>query len=203
MPPLLLLPSVFPSLRVFSKESALHVRWTKYWSFSFSPFNEYSALISFRMDWFDLLAVQGTLKSLLQHHRSKASILYTTTAKSYSFDYTNRIFVSKVITLLFNMLSRFVKAFLPRSRCLLILLVIYISSLEKYLFRSSAHFWIGLFVFLLLSCMSYLHILEIKALPVILFANIFSYFLGYFIDFFFFFCFIYGFFCCAKTCKFD
>ena len=110
--PLLLLPSIFPSIRVFSSESVLHIRWLKYWSFSFSisPSNEYSGLVSFRMDWFDLLAVQGTLKSLLQHHSSKASILwcsavfmvqlshpYMTTAKTITL--TIRIFVGKVMSL--------------------------------------------------------------------------------------------------------
>ena len=128
----LLLPSVFPSIRVFSNESALHIRWPKYWSFSFSisPSDEYSGLISFRIDWFDL-AVQGTLKSLLQHHSSKASILrlsaffmvqlshpYMTTWKTITL--TIQTFVSKVMSLLFNMLSRLVIAFLPRSKCLLI-----------------------------------------------------------------------------------
>ena len=111
--PLLLLPSIFPSIRVFSNESALHIRWPKYWSFSFSPFNEYSGLISSRMDWLDLLAVQGTLKSLLQHHSSKASILqclaffrvqlshpYMTTGKTIAL--TRQSFVSKVMSLLFN-----------------------------------------------------------------------------------------------------
>ena len=132
--PLLLLPSVFPSLRVFSNESVLHIWWSKYWSISFSisPSNEYSGLISFRMNWLDLLlAVQGTLKSLLQHHSSKASILksspffivqlshpYITTGKTIAS--TRRTFVSKVPSLLFNMLFRFVIAFLPRSKCLLI-----------------------------------------------------------------------------------
>ena len=116
--PLLLLPSIFPSIRVFSNESALRIRWPKYWSFSFSisPSNEYSGLISFRMDWLDLLAVQGTLKSLLQHHSSKASILwhsaffivqlshpYMTTGKTITL--TRRTFVHKVMSLLFNMLS--------------------------------------------------------------------------------------------------
>ena len=120
--PLLLPPSIFPSHRVFSNESVLHVRWPKYWSFSFSisPSNEYSRLISFRMDWLNLLAVQGTLKSLLQHHSSKASILqhsafftvqlshqYTTTEKSTAL--TRRIFVGKVMSLLLNRLSRWVK----------------------------------------------------------------------------------------------
>ena len=119
--PLLLLPSIFPSIRVFSNESVLRIRWPKYWSFSFniSPSNEYSGLISFRMDWLDLLALQGTLKSLLQHHSSKASILrlsalftvqlshsYMTTGKSIAL--TRRTFVDKVISLLFNMLSRLV-----------------------------------------------------------------------------------------------
>ena len=119
--PLLLLPSVFPSIRVFSKESVLHIRWPKDWSFSFSisPFNEYSGLISFRIDWFDLLSVQGTLKSLLQHHSSKASIRqcsaffmvqllhpYMTTGKIIAL--TKRRFVGKVMSLLFNMLSRLV-----------------------------------------------------------------------------------------------
>ena len=128
---LLLLPSIFPSIRVFSNESVLHIRWPKYWSFSFniSPSNEYSGLISFRMDWFDL-AVQGTLKSLLQHHSSKASILlcsaffivqlshpYMTTGKTISL--TKRTFVGKVMSLLFNMLSRLVITFLPRSKHLL------------------------------------------------------------------------------------
>ena len=128
--PLLLLSSIFPSIRVFSNELALCLRWPKYWTFSFSisPFSEYSI----RMDWFDLLAVQGTLKSLLQHHSSKASILqcsaffmvplshpYMTTGKTIAL--TRRTFVGKVMSLLFNKLSRFVIAFLPRSKCLLIL----------------------------------------------------------------------------------
>ena len=131
--PLLLLPSVFPSIRVFSNESALRIRWPKCWSFSFniSPSNEYSGLISFRMDWLDLLAVQGTLKSLLQHYSSKASILqhsaffivqlsypYMTTGKTIVL--TRRTFVDKVMYLLFNMPSRLVITFLPRSKRLLI-----------------------------------------------------------------------------------
>jgi len=129
--PLLLLPSVFPSIRVFTSESVLHIRWPKYWSFSFSPSNEYLGLISFRIDWFDLLAVQGTLKSLLQYHSSKASILqhsafflvqfshpYMTTGKTIAL--TRWTFVGKVMSLLFSMLSRSVIAFLPRSKCLLI-----------------------------------------------------------------------------------
>ena len=131
--PLLLLPSIFPSIRVFSNESTLRMRWPKYWSFSFniSLSNEHPGLISFRMDWLDLLAVQGTLKSLLQHHSSKASILqclaffivqlshpYMTTGKTIAL--TRWTFVGKVMSLLFNMLSRLVITFLPRSRCLLI-----------------------------------------------------------------------------------
>ena len=131
--PLLFLPSVCPSIRVFSNESVLRIRWPKYWSFSFkiSPSNEYSGLISFRMDWLDLLAVQGTLKSLLQHYSSKASIFqhsaffivqlshpYMTTGKTIAL--TRRTFVDKVITLLCNMLSRLGITFLPRSKCLLI-----------------------------------------------------------------------------------
>ena len=130
--PLLLQPSVFPSIRVFSNESALHIRWPKYWHFSFniSPSNEHPWLISFRMDWLDLLAVQGTLKSLLQHHSSKASTLqywaffivqlshsYMTTGKTIAL--TRRTFVYKVMYLLFNMLSRLIKTFLPRSKRLL------------------------------------------------------------------------------------
>ena len=129
----LLLPSIFPSIRVFSNESVLPIRWPKYWSFRFSisPSNEYSGLISFRMDWLNLLAVQGTLKSLLQHHNSKASILrclgffiaqlshpYMTTGKTKTL--TRRTSVGKVTSLLFNMLSRLVIAFPPRSKCLLI-----------------------------------------------------------------------------------
>ena len=131
--PLLLLPSIFPSIRVFSNESALHIRWPKYWSFSFSisPSNEHPGLISFRMDWLDLLAVQGTLKSLLQHHSSKASILrclaffivrlshpYMTTGKTIGL--TRWTYVGKVMSLIFNMLSRLATTFLPRSRHLLI-----------------------------------------------------------------------------------
>ena len=118
--PLLLLPSLFPNIRVFSNESALHIRWPKYWSFSFniSPSNEHSGLLFFRMDWLDLLAVQGTLKSLLQHHSSKASILclspffiiqlshpYMTTGKTIALP--KWTFIGKVMSLLFNMLSRF------------------------------------------------------------------------------------------------
>ena len=127
--PLLLLPSVFPSITVFSNESAFHIRWPKYWSFSFS--SEYSGLISFRMDWFDLLAVQGTLKSLLQHHSLKASILwhslvftaqlshsYMTNGKTTAF--TEYTFVGKVMSLLFHTLSRFAISFLPRSKHLFI-----------------------------------------------------------------------------------
>ena len=127
------LPSIFPSIRVFSNESALHIRWPKYWSFSFniSPFNEHPGLISFTMDWLDLLAVQETLKSLLQHHSSKASILqcsvffivqlshpYMTTGKTIAL--TRQTFVGKVMSLLFNMQSRLVITFLPRSKHLLI-----------------------------------------------------------------------------------
>ena len=127
--PLLLLPSIFPSIRVFSNESVLLIRWPKCWSFSFniSPYSEYSGLISFRMDWLDLLAVQGTLKSLLQHHSSKTSILrclafftvqlshpYMTTGKTIAL--TRRTFVGKVMSLLFNMLSRLVITFLPSVR---------------------------------------------------------------------------------------
>ena len=129
----LLLPSMFPSIRVFTNESALHIRWPKYWSFTFSISlsNEHSRLISFRMDWLDLLAVQETLKSLLQHHSSKAPILqcsafftvqlshpYMTTGKTIAL--TRWTFVGKVMSLLFNMLSRFVIASLPRSKHLLI-----------------------------------------------------------------------------------
>ena len=131
--PLLLLPSVFPSIRVFSNESVLHIRWPQYWSFSFniSPSNEYSGLISFRIDWFGLPAVQGTLKSLLQHHSSKASILwhsaffmvqlsqsYITTGKNINL--TRWTFFSKIMPLLFNMLSRLVITFLPKSKHILI-----------------------------------------------------------------------------------
>ena len=131
--PLLLLPSIFPSIRVFSNESVLCMRWPKYWSFSFSisPFNEHPGLISFRMDWLDLFPVQGTLRSLLQHHSSKASILrlsaffiiqlsypYMTTGKTIAL--TRWTFVGKLMSLLFNMLSRLVITFLPRNRCLLI-----------------------------------------------------------------------------------
>ena len=131
--PLLFLPSIFPSIRVFSNESVLCIRWPKYWSFSFSiiPSSEYSKLISFRMDWLDLLAIQGTLKSILQHHSSKASILwcsaffkvqlsypYMTTGKTIAL--TRQTFVGKVMSLLFNMLSRLVITFLPRSKRLLI-----------------------------------------------------------------------------------
>ena len=145
--PLLLQPSIFPSIRVFSNESVLHIRWPKYWpnesvlhirwpkywrfSFNMSPSNEYSGLISFRIDWLDLLTVQGTLKSLFQHHNSKSSILrcsafftvqlshpHMTTGKTIVL--TRWTFVSKVTSMLFNMLSRLVIAFLPRSKCILI-----------------------------------------------------------------------------------
>ena len=128
--PLLLPPTIFPSIRVFSSESALRIRWLKYWSFSFniSPSNEYSGLISFRMDWLDLLAVQGTLKSFLQHYSSKASVLqcsaffivqlshpYVTTGKIVAL--TRWTFVGKVMSLLFNTLSRLIATFLTRSKC--------------------------------------------------------------------------------------
>ena len=129
--PLLLPPSIFPSIRVFSKESVLRIRWPKYWSFSICLSNEYSGLISFRMDWLDLLAVQGTLKTLIQHHSSKASILqcsaffivqlshlYMTTGKTIAL--TRWTFVGKVMSLLFNILFRLVIAFLPRNKHLLI-----------------------------------------------------------------------------------
>ena len=132
--PLLLLPPVTPSIRVFSNESTLHMRWPKYWSFSFNiiPSKEHAGLISFRMDWLDLLTVQGTLKNLLQHHSSNASILrclpfftvqlshpYMTSGKTIAL--TRWTFVGKVMSLLLNILSRLVITFLPRSKCLLIL----------------------------------------------------------------------------------
>ena len=131
--PLLLPPSIFPCIRVFSNEPVLHIKWPKDWSFSFSisPSNEHPGLISFRMDWFDIFAVQGTLNSFLQHHSSKASILrhsafftvqlshpYMTTGKTIAL--TRRTFAGKVMSLLFNMQSRLVITFLPRSKCLLI-----------------------------------------------------------------------------------
>ena len=134
--PFLLPPSIFPSIRVFSSESVLRIRWPKYWSFScsISPSNEHPGLISFRLDWLDLLAVQGTLKSLLQHHSSKASVLwcsafftvhlshpYMTTGKTIVL--TRRTFLGKVMSLLFSMLSRLIIAFLPRSKHLLISLL--------------------------------------------------------------------------------
>ena len=132
-PPLLLLPSIFSSSRVFSNESVLHIRWPKYWSFSFyiSPSKEHSGLISFRMNWLDLLAIQGTFKSLLQHHSSKASILwhsaffmvqlshsYMTTGKTIAL--ARQSFVGKIMSLLFNMLSRLLITFFPRSKRLLL-----------------------------------------------------------------------------------
>ena len=131
--PFLLLPLNFPSIRLFSNESALHIRWPKYWSFilNFSRSNEYSGLISVRIDWLDILAVQGTLKSLLQHHSSKSSIHqrsaffivqlsdpYMTTGKTIAF--TRWTFVGEAMSLLFNMLSRFIIPFLPRSKCPLV-----------------------------------------------------------------------------------
>ena len=131
--PLLLLPSIFPIMRVFSKESMLRIKWPKYWTFSssISHSNEYSGLISFRIDWLDLLAIQGTLQSPLQHHRSKASILrhlaffmvqlshpYLTNGKNIAL--TRQTFVGKIMSLLFNMLSRLVIAFIPRRKCLFI-----------------------------------------------------------------------------------
>ena len=131
--PLLLLLSIFPGIRVFSSESTLCIKWPNYWSFSFSisPSNEYSGLISFRLDWLDLLAVQETLKSLLQHHNSKASILWHSAFLMVQLSHPYMIigktialiihtFVGKMMFLLFNMLSRFVIAFLPRNKCLLI-----------------------------------------------------------------------------------
>ena len=142
--PLLLLPSIFPSIRVFSNESVLHIRLSKYWSFSFriSSFNEYSGLISLRINWLDLLAVQETLKSLLQHHNSKASFLqcsaffmvqlshpYMTTRKTIAL--TRQTFVGKVMSLFFNMLSRLVIAFLPRSKGLLISWLYRIAAIQK------------------------------------------------------------------------
>ena len=141
--PLLLLPSTFHSIRVFSNESALWIRWPKYWSFSISPSNEYSRLIRFRIDWFHLLAAQGILTSLLQHHSSEASILqcsasfmvqlshpYMTTGKTIAL--TRWTFVGKVISLLFNMLSRLVIAFLPRSKRLLISWCLQITRYDRY-----------------------------------------------------------------------
>ena len=159
--PLLLLPSIFPSIRVFSDESALHIWWPKYWSFSFSisPSNEHSGLVAFRMDWLDLLAVQGTLKSLLQHHSSKASILwcsvffivqlshpYMTTGETIAL--TRWTFVDKVMYLLFNILSRLVIIFLPRSKHLLISWLLirkqwYIYTMDYYSAIKKEFIWIS------------------------------------------------------------
>ena len=169
--PLLLLPAIFPSIRVFSSESALHIRWPKYWSFSFSvsPSNEYSGLMSFRIDWLDLLAVQVTLKNL-QHHSSKASVLqhsdftvqlrhwYKTTGKTIAL--TRWTVVSKVMSLLFNMLSRIVIAFLPRGKCLLVL---WLQSASAVI--STTHM---LFIFIYAHAVSPAHspLMESEALPV-------------------------------------
>ena len=152
--PLLLLPSIFPNIRVFSHESALHIRWPKYWSFSFniSPSKEIPGPISLRMDWLDLLAVQGTLKSLLQRHHSQASILwrsalvivqlshpYMTTGKTIAL--TRRTFVGKVMSLLLNMLSRLVITFLPRSKCLFMTAVTICSDFDKRGISSQSSGW--------------------------------------------------------------
>ena len=154
--PLLLLPSIFPSIRVFSNESALHIRLPKYWSFSFniSPSNEHPRLIFFRMDWLNLIAVQGTLKSLLQHHSSKAAILlhsaffivqlshlHVTTGKTIGL--TRRTFVDKVMSLLFNMLSRLVITFLPRSKHLLISWLLLGKSGRQLLIAPDRMKWLG------------------------------------------------------------
>ena len=151
--PLLLLTSIFPSIRVFSNESALHIKWPKFWSFSFSISlsNEYSGLISFRIDWLDLLAVQGTLKSLFQHHSSKASILrcsaffivqlshpYMTTGETTAL--TKWTFFGKVMSLFFNMLSGLVITFLPRSKCLLISWLQSPSAVSTLVFRKNFNF---------------------------------------------------------------
>ena len=161
--PLVLPPSIFPSIRVFSNESALCIRWPKYWSFSFnvSPSNEHPGLITFRMDWLELLAVQGTLKSLLQHHSSKASIPlcsaffivqlshpYMTIGKTIAL--TRRTFVGKVMSLLFNMLSRMVITFLPRSKHLLIS---WLQSPSAVILEPNSLVTLML-LFLLLSCFS-------------------------------------------------
>ena len=150
--PLLLLPSMFSSIRVFSSESVLHIRWPKYWNFSFSisPSNEHPGLISFRKNWLDLLAVQETLKSLFQHHSSKPSILwcsaffvvqlshpYMTTGKTIAL--TRWTFVGKVMFLLFNMLSRLIIAFLPRTKCLLFFIFIFLNFI--YLFCFTMLYW--------------------------------------------------------------
>ena len=150
--PLFLLPSIFPSIRVFSNESALCIRWPKYWSFSFSisPSNEHSGLISFRMDWLDLFAVQGTLRSLLQHHSSEACILQCSAFFIVQFSHqhmttgkiivlTRWTFVGKVMSLLFNILSRLVTAFLPRSKPLLFLKFYLFFSV--YLFYLTILYW--------------------------------------------------------------
>ena len=157
--PLLLPPSIFPSIRVFSNESVLPIRWPNYWSFSFSisPSNEYSGLISFRMDWLDLRAAQGTLKSLLQHHSSKASILqclafsmvqlshpYMTTGKTLAL--TRWTFVGKAMSLLFNMLSRMVILFLPRSKCLFNFMTAWNSGGEKLFWGREAFYAGGVFL---------------------------------------------------------
>ena len=157
--PLLLPPSIFPSIRVFSNESVLPIRWPKYWSFSFSisPSKEYSGLISFRMDWLDLRAAQGALKSLLQHHSSKASILqclafsmvqlshpYMTTGKTLAL--TRWTFVGKAMSLLFNMLSRMVILFLPRSKCLFNFMTAWNSGGEKLFWGREAFYAGGVFL---------------------------------------------------------
>ena len=155
--PLLLLPPITPSIRVFSNESTLHMRWPKYWSFSFSiiPSKEIPGLISFRMDWLDLLAVRGTLKSLLQHHSSKASILWCSAFFTVQLSHpymnigktitlTRRTFLGKIMSLLLNMLSRLVITFLPRSKCLLIHLNCHapLCKLTNRLFITSFSIWL-------------------------------------------------------------
>ena len=181
--PLLLMPPIPPSIRVFSNESTLRIGWPKYWSFSFniSPSNEHPGLISFKMDWLDLLAVQGTLKSLLQHHSSKASILrlsafftvqlshpYMTTGKTIVL--ARRTFVGKVMSLLFNMLSRLVITFLPRSKHLLISICLLFHSCFYFLFPSERK--ILSIVKLTTSAFTFLPIFHLCSLYTILLFNI-------------------------------